>query len=345
MSDPFYKKIHALYAEQHLPSYEELLKIADRTASVLEAEDESYCPSARNGKPGALLDFTKLPELPLIVVPDLHARVYFLLNVLDFVPAEGFFDKYLKGKSVLEALELGAVRVVCVGDALHAEQRARERWLEALQDFDNGVIDGKAMREEMEEGLTLLELVMTCKCRFPATFHFLKGNHENITNRHGGGDFPFCKFADEGEMVMRFIRHVYGDDVLHIISYCEDILPLIAAFPGCIISHAEPRRAFTRDELINARQNPEVVAGLTWTENAGAEEGSVKAIMCGLLGSTGPDHAVYLAGHRPVPGRYALRQEGLFIQFHNTEMQNIALVVPGKKFNPDTGIVPVIDDY
>jgi len=345
LSDPFYNKIHELYAEQRLPSYDELLKTADRTASVLDAEDEVYCPRARNGKPGALLDFTKLPELPLIVVPDLHARTYFLLNVLDFVPGDGFFDKSLEGKSVLDALELGAVRVVCVGDALHAEQRARGRWLEALLDFDNGTTDGKAMREEMEEGLTLLELVMACKCRFPATFHFLKGNHENITNRCGGGNFPFCKFANEGEMVMRFMRHVYGDDVLHIISCCEDMLPLIAAFPGCIISHAEPRRAFTRDELINARQNPEVVAGLTWTENAGADQGSVKAVMNGLLGSTGPAHAVYLAGHRPVSGRYALRQDGLFIQFHNTEMQNVALVLPGKKFNPDIDIVSVVNDY
>jgi hypothetical protein len=345
LSDPFYEKIHTLYAEQHLPSHDQLFKITDRTVSVLEAEDELYRPVARDGKPGALLDFTNLPELPLIAVPDLHARGYFLLNVLDFVPRKGFFDKSLEGKSVLEALELGAVRIVCVGDALHAEQRARERWLVALRDFDNGIIDGKSMYEEMEEGLTLLELIMACKCRFPSAFHFLKGNHENITNRYGCGDFPFCKFADEGEMVMRFMRHVYGGDVLHVVSYCEDILPLIAVFPDCIISHAEPRRAFTRDELINARQNPEVVSGLTWTENDGAGQGSVKTIIDELLGSTASAHAVYLAGHRPVPGRYALRQDGLFIQFHNTEMQNIALVSPGKKFNPDADIVSVVNDY
>ncbi len=345
MSDPFYEKIHALYEAQHLPSHDELFKIADRTASVLDAGDESYCPPSRNGKPGSLLDFTKLPELPLVVVPDIHARVYFLLNVLDFVPPAGFLDKSLGGKSVLEALELGAVRIVCVGDALHAEQRARERWLEALQDFENGIFDGKPMREEMEEGLTLLELIMACKCRFPAAFHFLKGNHENITNRYGGGDFPFRKFADEGEMVLRFMRRVYGDDVLHVVSYCEDILPLIAAFPGCVVSHAEPRRAFSRDELINARQSADVVAGLTWTENEGAEQGSVKAIIGELLGAGASGHAVYLAGHRPVPGKYALRQDGLFIQFHNTEMQNVALVSPGKKFDPESDIMPVVDDY
>jgi hypothetical protein len=333
-----------LYSEQHLPVHDELFKAADRTASVLEAGDESYCPADRNGSPGALLDFTKLPALPLIVVPDLHARVYFLLNVLDFVPPEGFFDRPLEGKSVLEALESGGVRIVCVGDALHAEQRARERWMDALRDFNRGIPDGNPMREEMEEGLTLLELIMSCKCRFPATFHFLKGNHENIMNRYGGGNFPFCKFADEGEMVLRFMRHVYGDDMLHIISYCEDLLPLIAAFPDCIVSHAEPRRSFSRDELINARLNADVAAGLTWTENEGAEQGSVKAIIDELLGERASEHAVYLAGHRPVPGRYALRQGGLFIQFHNTEMQNVALVRPGKKFDPDDDIVPVVDD-
>jgi hypothetical protein len=342
LSDLFYEKIHTLCAVPRLPDYDEFFKTADRTASVLEAEDEVYRPLAGNGKPGSVLDFTKLPALPLVVVPDLHARVYFLRNILDFVPPAGFLDKVLEGKTLLDALEMGAVRIVCVGDALHAEQRARDRWLEAWKYFNEGIYDGKAMREEMEEGLTLLELLMVCKCRFSATFHFLKGNHENIMDKRGGGDFPFCKFADEGEMVLKFMHNVYGDDVLHIISCCENLLPLVAVLPGCVISHAEPRRGFTREELVNARNSAEVVAGLTWTENDGAKQGSVKAVLEGLLGKGAGARAVYLAGHRPVPGKYALRQNGLFIQFHNTEMQNVALVSPGAVFNPDNDIVSVI---
>lgn len=344
MTDPFSGKIHKLYEEQHLPSHDDLFRTADRASSVLENEDASYRPYAADGVPGSLLDFTSSPRLPLVVVPDLHARVYFLLNVLDFIPPAGFLDPALDGKTVLEALEEGAVRVVCVGDALHAELRAKDRWLEALGDYLNGIYDGKPMRAEMEEGLTLLEVIMECKCRFPSTFHFLKGNHENIMNRSGGGDYPFRKFANEGDMTAQFMERVYGDDVLHAVSCFEHLLPLAAAFPGCVVSHAEPRRAFSRDEIINAVDCEDVVAGLTWTENDAAEEGSVKSVLVSLLGAEGASRAVYIAGHRPVPGTYALRQHGKFIQIHNTEMQNVALVSPRTMFDPEKDIVSVVKD-
>lgn len=342
MSDPFSDKLHNLYQQEKLPEHDYLFNLADRTASVLENEDASYRPYTEEGKPGALLDFMKAPPLPLVVVPDLHARSYFLLNVLDFIPPAGFLDSSLAEHTILEALEQGGVRVVCVGDALHAEQRAKERWQQSWQEFNSGATMGPAVTAEMAEGLTLLSMVMECKCRIPQAFHFIKGNHENILNRRGGGDFPFCKFANEGEQVRCFMRDMYGDDVLHVISCFEKELPVAAVFPRCLVSHAEPRRAFTRQELIDARNSSETVFDLTWTENDAAKEGGVKQMLDTVSG--GSEEAVYLAGHRPVQGNYALRQKGLFIQIHNTECQNVALVYPEKKFNPDTDIVPVVSD-
>jgi hypothetical protein len=342
--DPFSSKMHTLYAHQQLPEHNDLFRLADRTADVLENEDSSYRPYTDAGFPGALLDFTRLLPLPLIVVPDLHARDYFLLNVLDFCLPPSFIPAVPAGCTVLTALEQGTVRVVCVGDVLHAERRAQERWYHALAELENGDPAGEAITEEMEEGLTLFSMIMECKCRFPAHFHLLKGNHENILNRRKGGDYPFRKFAAEGTQVRAFMDAKYGNDVLHVISCVEDALPLAAAFPDCLISHAEPRRAFTRRQLINARSSSEAVASLIWTENDAAEEGGVKAIMEQVLGPGASSHAVYLAGHRPVLGNYAVRQNGLFIQIHNTELQNIALVTPGKKFDPEQDIVSVVQD-
>lgn len=68
---------------------------------------------------------------------------------------------------------------------------------------------------------------------------------------------------------------VYGDDVLMVIS-CFENLPLAAVFPECVVSHAEPARAFSRQELINGMDSDEVILGLTWTENNAAKDGSVK---------------------------------------------------------------------
>ncbi len=381
MDSVFCGRLRALAAADRLPDHDGLFSLADSAAAVLETENAPYRPAGADGKPGGLLDFTPPDQerLPLIVVPDLHARAAFMLRLLEWVPPQGFLRGKSCGRSVLEALDARDLRVVCVGDALHAEGRARGRWMRALSEFRLNRADGPAMTEEMREGLSLLSIVMECKRRFPESFHFLKGNHENIMNRHGEGDFPFRKFAEEGEMVRSFMRCVYGDDVLTVIACFERALPIAAAFPQCVISHAEPRRFFSRAEIVDGMRNAEVVAGLTWTENGGAEEGSAARMLAALTGSAASpapaaarkppepqgaaalraarsarDHdappeqaarespellgARYIAGHRPVSGDYALRQNGLFVQIHNPQRENAALVYAGRPFDPEKDI-------
>ncbi|MDE5897951.1 MAG: hypothetical protein K2H09_01605, partial [Treponemataceae bacterium] len=241
MDADFAHRLASCAAGASLPRHDFLFALADKAASILEHEREPWRPCGPDGAPGGLLDFTAEPQeqLPLIVVPDLHARAYFLSNLLQFVPPAGFLAPECEGRSVLEALDAQAVRIVCVGDILHSELRGRGRWQEAWLEFLNGTETGPAMTAEMKEGLSLLAMVMELKCAFPACFHVLKGNHENIQNEKGGGNFPFCKFANEGEMVRLFIQKKYGDDVLLIISCFEKALPLAAAFRECVVSHAE----------------------------------------------------------------------------------------------------------
>lgn len=330
-------KSRKISRDSSLPSHDSLFALADSCVTALESESADYRPRAKNGECGALLDFTKSEPLPLVVVPDLHARLDFFARLLGFVLPENFIGG--PGVTVESALGQKILRVVCVGDILHSEARGRERWQKAWIDFSRGVCDGPAMTEEMSEGFGLLAAVMECKRANPEFFHILKGNHENITNKRGGGDFPFCKFTDEGQMTTDFARAVYGDDILHLVSCFERALPLAAAFPNCVVSHAEPQFAMSRERIINARSSDEDVRALTWTANDEADDGSVRSILDELCG--GADGAVYIAGHRPVRGAFALRQGGKFVQIHNPDREQIALVRAGGLFNPSQDIVAV----
>ena len=100
--------------------------------------------------------------------------------------------------------------MVCVGDAFHGEAPVRDRWNEAYKEYLDGFRRGKAMAAEMADNLRLLEMVILLKLRFPRRFFFLKGNHENIANELGEGNYPFRKFVREGEMVTRWTMDFLG---------------------------------------------------------------------------------------------------------------------------------------
>ena len=317
MSD-LYTRLAQYAAQDVLPTHDDLLALVDAALSA----NEAYCTP--------LLDFTAQEQLPLVVIPDLHARRDFLLHILAYTLPQ--YDA-----SVLTLLAQARLRVVCVGDLFHSERRGYERWLLAYEEYERGEVSGAAMTAEMIENLSLLQMIATLQVQFPQHFFFLKGNHENILNKTEGGDYSFRKFALEGEQVLAFMEDVYGDAVPHVISLWEHSLPLCAAFPRCVVSHAEPQRAFSKKEL--SRGGASVVEALTWTRNDEAEAGSVEATLTALLGASAALQAVWLSGHRPVAGRFALRQDGRLVQLHNPRSEQFALVQPDQPFNPDTDIV------
>ena len=265
--DSVFQTIKNILTSNTLPFYDVFFQHLNEASECLEAEKTDYRPADFTNHCGGLLDFHK-DELPLIVVPDLHARPYFLLNILEY--------KLFDDMTVFEALAAGRVRLLSVGDILHTERHTRERWAAAAAEFAAGIFTGPALSAEMQDGLSLLEGLLVLKLAFPAYVHILKGNHENILNATGGGDYAFRKFADEGEMGMVFVQDYYGDDILYLINCVEKELPLAYYGKKCVVSHAEPYKAYTRNELINARLNEGVVAGLTWTDNGVAAEGSAE---------------------------------------------------------------------
>ena len=323
-----------------LPPHEYISNLADNASSLLENELTDYRPADMNGKPGSLLE---LSDLPAIIVPDLHARPYFVEDILSYQLPYSFCgtDNFVFERiTVQQALEEKLVNVICVGDAIHTELTG-DRWLCIENEFSGGKHCGAFMKAEMTECLATLCSVMTLKCMYKENFHFLKGNHENILNETSGGDYSFCKYADEGEMVKIFISEYYGDDVLYLISCWEKALPLAACGGNYVVSHGEPAEPFTREQFINARYDESVVSGLVWTRNGQIRKNTVEKIMKNLLSSEKLGESFYFGGHRPVYYKYALRQNGRFIQIHNPRCENIALVSNKRVFNPEADIVGV----
>ena len=324
-----------------LPTKKQILDAAKKALFVLATEPSSYRERIPGTDiPGGLLDFRALPQAPIIVVPDIHARPDFVYNILNFVLPQKI-SGLKEDIKVADALEQKKVRLVCVGDILHAEGRAKERWLKAYEAFEAGVYDCDFMRDEMREGLSALLAVMRAKVLWPENFHCLKGNHENIANERGEGNFPFRKFASEGRMVFEFMRAVYGEEVLNALYDFEKALPLCACSKNIFVSHAEPLEYFSKEQLVCAPLDERTVYGLTWTANDEAQVGSVAKILSALCDPPAKTEARAVGGHRPVPENYLERQGGLYVQIHNPKMQNIAVVNPRKTFNPKRDIISV----
>ena len=365
MKNVDFNEIKKILSERKLPDYDDFFEVLNEVTETLENEDESYRPKNDDEKCGSLIDFQNEDRLTL-VVPDLHARPDFLLNILSAdvrkIINENESDLLFcanentegaeSGKTVFEMVQNDLIRLVFVGDILHSENN-RNRWYQIEDEFEQKNYSGEKMCIEMGEGLSVLFSLCRLKSSFPKNIHILKGNHENILNKTGNGDFGFKKFVDEGEMCRLFVQNYYGDDILFLIHCFEKELPLVFVSKNAVVSHAEPKTAFSRKEIINARNNAEIIYGFTWTANGEAEEGSVGQIIKNLVCETEKNKCetanenpcekdyVYLAGHRPVKDNFELRQGGKFIQIHNVKKQNVAVVKFWKKFSPENDIVSV----
>ncbi len=308
---------------------ENYLELLDRVQYVLVNEDERVRPRDGEGLPGGLLVLRQ--DVPTIVVPDLHARKDFFLNLMLWEPESG--------KSVVRMLAQNRLQVVCVGDGFHAEGRAAPRWQCAYREFSGRYRRHRCMDEEMAESLGVMEMVMEVKSVFGGLFHFLKGNHENICNEEGGGNHAFRKYAYEGAMVRDWVLKFYGSDFLESFGNFEKELPLLAVGNNFLVSHAEPAGFFCRSDIIGYRKRPDVVEGLTWTSNDAAEQGSVRD-MLEYFFRENAERAYYFGGHRPVQGLYNLRAEGRYVQIHNPGNFTVAMIYGDIDIERDIVTIP-----
>ncbi|MBU0934778.1 MAG: metallophosphoesterase [Spirochaetes bacterium] len=299
--------------------------------ALLEQEEARVRPHDRLDLAGGLLRLQ--PDLPTLIIPDLHARMDFFYSIFEY--------EFMPGTTVAAAMQEGSIQILCLGDGFHAEKRAFKRWQNALREFSHGYRQHKAIDAEMRESLGLMEMVIQAKLAYPEQFHFLRGNHENILNENADGNYAFRKFAFEGDMVREWVRLFYGDDFLNLYARFEKCLPLFAVGKRFLASHAEPAEYYNEEDIVNFRDNPELVSGLIWTDNDAAEEDSVQIMLSRYL----PDYpdSVYFGGHRTISGRFRLRAGNRFVQIHNPDRFNAAWVMPDRAFDP-TGDIGEITD-
>jgi hypothetical protein len=321
-----------LSARSFLPSEAGLTRVVADALRVLEGESRVLRPEASDGLPGGLLD---LPDLPVVIVPDLHARPDFLAAVLSWRPPLSRADG--SSPTLSQLLEAHEAVLLCLGDAFHSEGAvAASRWSLAMREYLGGWKSFAAMDEEMVGALSCVELILRTKQVFPTAFHYLKGNHDNIANEEGRGDHPFYKYALEGEMTSSWFSLRFGEELKSAYRNCELLFPVLARGARFVASHAEPATVVSAGDIIEYRRKPELVEALTWTPNDGAMPGSVSRSLAKLLGPAATG-ARWFGGHRPVDGRYVLRQDGLYVQFHNPSQWNVALIRPGEA--PDPAVI------
>jgi hypothetical protein len=296
------------------PERDHYLRVLARVCRAIEDENPLIRARDSSGLPGGCLHLRH--DIPTIVVPDLHARMDFFLSLM--------LMKDPAGLTTLERLERGCVQVVCVGDGFHAERRALQRWVAAYEEYLGFYGEHRSMDEEMRESLGVMEMVMEVKAHFPCSFHFLKGNHENIANEEGEGNHPFRKFVQEGAMVSSYVWKFYGTEFLSIYYYFEKQLPLLAVGRNFLVSHAEPAVCYEPDAVLEYRSRPDVVEGLTWTDNGSAEDGSVEAMLVRYLDGAQAEKGCHFGGHRPIGGLYHTRSGGRYVQIHNPDRWIVA---------------------
>jgi len=315
-----------------MPGRGEIARLLAGALRALAAGGTRLRPLNAAGRPGGLVCLP--PSRYVVIVPDLHARAEFLRAIMRARLAVGY-------GSVEQDLAAGHVCVVCVGDAFHAEARAKDRWRLAYREYVDGYTYSPAMDEEMAENFETLCEVARLQAAYPHRFHFLKGNHENIANERREGNFPFRKFAYEGEMVREWVRGRLGDDLFRLVYTWEKALPLAAAGDGVLVTHAEPPVALTPRRIVDAYLDPRVIAGLTWTGNEQAEEGSVAR----TLDTFFPDRtrSRMFGGHRPVADRYALRQDGHYVQINTPNRWVVAAFRSVDEFDPELDTVDLAE--
>lgn len=315
------EKLFDIYNRKTPPKAEHFARLLTLVNTILHDEGQSIRPRDTEGLPGGLIILKR--DIQTVIVPDLHARMGMMLTLLE--------HRLEDGKTVLEKLSARELQIVCVGDGVHSEIRAKERWETAMDEFLKDFQTHRTMDEEIRESFGLMEMVMTLKIAFPEGFHFLKGNHENISNENQGGNFPFGKFAYEGLMFCTYTQRFMGKDVFNLYYKFEKNLPLLAVGDNFLVSHAEPRTFFNHNDVINYRTEPEVIAGLTWTNNGEAEEGSVAEMINYYLQASKAERKVYFGGHRIINRTFILRAKGKYVQIHNPRKYIIALIQQGKE--------------
>lgn len=249
-----------------------------------------------------------LPEdVPTLILPDLHAQRDYLVAAL---------SQKIDGVQAFQLLKTGRLNLLCLGDAMHSEQRQQMRWLQAEQDHLNGR-SSPALEAELVESLGLLSMIMDLKMAYPQHFYFVRGNHEDMNPER-----PYTKFTQVGEsnLVREWVLKKWGEKFLTQWSACEHSMPLLASGATFVGSHAPPEQEITPEQV--EKRTAAAFRALCWSDNtrwsAGSPEEKAFLANCARFGVS--PQRPWIAGHRKVyEGLYRSQLGGRLLQINPIE--------------------------
>ena len=297
-------------------------------------------------KSGSLLH---LPDLPTIIIPDLHARRGMLMDILSARLVEGPSPE----KQIFELLQQGHINVVCVGDIVHSEERSN--WVINL----DGEWTSELLDKEMICSLGMGAMVMYLKLQFPEHFHCLRGNHDDMAGELG----TFRKFvgirrdeqdevvlvdgrpvltADKGEPeIIRdwvLTREGWGQAFLDAWVQFERALPLLAQGSYYVISHTLPGNPLSEAAFRDPNRSREITLELT------SRRGINSTAIAETLDNLGIKDVVqhWFYGHTPIPpqkndGKYEEDLDDFVIRLNNPKKYVFAYVPAAgdeRRFDP-----------
>lgn len=210
------------------------------------------------------------------------------------------------------------------------------------------------LNAEMVRSLGMMKMIMELKAAFPDSFHYIRGNHDDIMG-------SFYKYARESEQVRNWLTANFGEEFVRKFEQFEDSLPILVKGEGIILSHATANKPIAKEAIIN--RDPTVTGkavdetgrhhGLTWTDNTDFGFQIVKngkritefrpneiEAFDQTRANVGSPNATWIIGHRHVEKdeKYRSQFGGKLIQINSPVEETYAVVPASGNFNPDTDV-------
>lgn len=201
---------------------------AEQATSLLDEvnsliTNDIYTLKDKQNEAGSLI---KLPDhITPIIIGDLHAQVNNLLKILT-------------ENSLLDCLHANTACLVFLGDAVHSEI-------------------SKEM-EDMESSILMMDLIFRLKSFFPYNIFYLRGNHDSF-------DPELSKNGiSQGLLMQKKLTELRGSRYAEMMLDFYNKLPYIIKNRYFFACHAAPpRKKATLEQLINLKENPEVLKEIT----------------------------------------------------------------------------------
>ncbi len=244
------------------------------------------------------------------------------------------FDRVVEYKQALEAVAGKPLKQMTFVEIKQAGNQAP-----AVAVFQKilPILQAEFMKREMVKSLGAMKMVMDLKSAYPDSFHYTRGNHDDIAEKIK----KYHKFANESQQVKEWVTTTYGDDFLQKYAQFEEALPvMVRSKTGqIVVTHTVPDKALTQAEVEGRSRDTNI--SLTWTDNT--KDGSSQEAVDGTLANVNAGNARWFIGHRDVPDEMGLAREqfGRVVQINNKNKQVIAIQRPGGSFDKDRDVVDV----